>query len=92
MNLIEKLRIEIPLIESNIPIEYEFNGFKVIELLDVGLYSLMVIYNGNILCNRATFRNTGCKRYKNKAKNEVYPNGEKLDKFIEGVYEMKACK
>ena len=81
MNLIEKLRIEIPLIESNIPIEYEFNGFKVIELLDVGLYSLMVIYNGNILCNRATFRNTGCKRYKNKRERYIAEFEQELIKL-----------
>jgi len=81
VNLIEKLRIEIPLIESNIPIEYEFNGFKVIELLDVGLYSLMVIYNGNILCNRATFRTTGCKRYKNKRERYIAEFEQELIKL-----------
>ena len=81
MNLIEKLRIEIPLIESNIPIEYEFNGFKVIELFDVGLYSLMVIYNGNILCNRAIFRTTGCKRYKNKRETYIAEFEQELIKL-----------
>lgn len=81
MNLIEKLRIEIPLIESNIPIEYEYNGYKVIELLDVGLYSLMVIYNGNILCNRATFRTTGCKRYKDKRETYIAEFEQELIKL-----------
>lgn len=81
MNLIDKLNSTPPILESNIPIEYEHNGFKVIELLDVGLYSLMVIYNGNILCNRATFRTTGCKRYKNKRETYIAEFEQELIKL-----------
>ena len=81
MNLIEKLRIEIPLIESNIPIEYEFNGYKVIELFDTEIYSLMVIYLGNIICNRATFRGAGCKRYKDKRERYIAEFEQELIKL-----------
>lgn len=66
MNLIEKLNSYLPATESEIPIQYFFNGFGVIELFSEELYSLMINYQGNIIFSRATFRSLGCKRYCNK--------------------------
>lgn len=67
MNLIEKLNSYTPLIESSIPNQYDFNGFNITELFDIDIYSLIIMYQGNIICNRATFRSTGCcDKYKNK--------------------------
>ena len=66
MTLIEKLNSYCPLIESPEPVTYSVGEFLVLESLDIGIYSLLVMYQNNFLCQRGTFRRAGCVEYKKK--------------------------
>jgi len=66
VELLDFLRNNIPTAENETPIEMEFNNFHIKELFAVGIYSLILIYEGNIIFSRATFRQSGCVAWKNK--------------------------
>jgi hypothetical protein len=66
MNLIEKLNSYLPVEEKPEPLTYSYNGYDVVELLDFVTYSLIVMYQGNFICSRGTFRRQGCVEYKKK--------------------------
>jgi len=66
MTILDKLNSYCPTEESEVPIQFTQDEFEVTELFSAGIYSLIVMYRGNIIFQRATFRRVGCRKYRNK--------------------------
>ena len=66
MNILDKLNSYCPTTESETPIQFIIDEFEVTELFSEGIYSLIVMYKGNMIFQRATFRRVGCRKYRDK--------------------------